>query len=67
MTRRSFLRVRRARVAFLHDVLMAAASFPLSLYLRVGNEMPNFARSFLFEGTLMFTAVAAGVILLQVS
>jgi len=61
MTRRSFLKVRRARIAFLHDVLMAAASFPLSLFLRVGNEMPYFARSFLFEGTLMFTAVAAGV------
>ncbi|PPR22280.1 MAG: UDP-N-acetyl-alpha-D-glucosamine C6 dehydratase [Alphaproteobacteria bacterium MarineAlpha10_Bin3] len=45
----------------MHDVLMAAASFPLSLFLRVGNEMPYFARSFLFEGTLMFTAVAAGV------
>ena len=61
MTKLSFLKVRRARVAYLHDVLMAAASFPLSLYLRVGSEMPYFAPSFLFEGTVIFTAVAAGV------
>ncbi len=40
---------------------MAAVSFPLSLYLRVGNDFPYVAWSFLFEGTLMFTAVAAGV------
>lgn len=51
----------RARVAYIHDVSMAAISFPLSLYLRVGNEMPYFADSFLLEGMATFTAVAAVV------
>ncbi len=49
----------RARVAYLHDVSMAAISFPLSLYLRVGGEIYYFAASFLIEGTIIFTAVAA--------
>ena len=51
----------RARVAYLHDVCMAAISFPLSLYLRVGGELSYFAASFLFEGMVLFTAVAAVV------
>ena len=49
----------RARIAYLHDVCMAAISFPLSLYLRVGGEMYYFATSFLVEGMIIFTAVAA--------
>lgn len=51
----------RARIAYLHDVCMAAISFPLSLYLRVGGEISYFAESFLLEGMLIFTAVAAVV------
>lgn len=51
----------RARIAYSHDVCMAAISFPLSLYLRVGGEMSYFATSFLIEGTVLFTAVAAAV------
>ena len=51
----------RARVAYIHDVCMAAISFPVSLYLRVGGEMYYFATSFLLEGMILFTAVASVV------
>ena len=51
----------RARVAYIHDVCMAAISFPVSLYLRVGGEMYYFATSFLLEGMILFTVVAAVV------
>ena len=61
MASRFILKTRRARVAFLHDVFMAAASFPLSLYLRVGGDISYFAQSFLLEGAIIFTLVAAGV------
>lgn len=61
MASRFILKTRRARVAFLHDVLMAAVSFPLSLYLRVGGDISYFAQSFLVEGAVIFTIVAAGV------
>ncbi|MEQ8605008.1 MAG: nucleoside-diphosphate sugar epimerase/dehydratase [Marivibrio sp.] len=53
------LRVRRARVAFLHDVAMAAASFPLALYLRLGDATPYFTRDYLWEGTALFALCAA--------
>ena len=51
----------RAEVAFLHDVLMAAASFILSLQLRLGRELMDYAGESLLTGTLIFTAVAATV------
>jgi FlaA1/EpsC-like NDP-sugar epimerase len=52
-------KIRRARVAFLHDVVMAAVSFPLSLYLRVGPDFNYFADAFLVEGVVAFTLTAA--------
>lgn len=55
------LRKSRARIAYAHDVFMAAISFPLSLYLRVDGDLDYFVASFLIEGTLIFTGVAAGV------
>ncbi|NKB56211.1 MAG: NAD-dependent epimerase/dehydratase family protein [Alphaproteobacteria bacterium] len=55
------LRRNRARIAYMHDVSMAAISFPLSLYLRVGGDMHYFVASFLTEGMIIFTGVAAGV------
>jgi O-antigen biosynthesis protein WbqV len=51
--------VRRAWVAAFHDILMAAASFVLSLYLRLGNDEFYKADSFLLPGTLIFTGVCA--------
>ena len=58
---------RRARLAplplltLLHDVAMAALSFPLSVWLRVGSFQPYLP--FLDLGTLMFTACATAVFL----
>lgn len=51
--------MRRGRIAFLHDVAMAAASFPLALYLRLGDAMPYFTRDYLWEGTALFALCAA--------
>ena len=52
-------RIRRARVAFLHDVAMAAVSFPLALYLRLGDSMRYIAADYFWEGTALFTLCAA--------
>ncbi len=55
-------RLPRARIAYAHDVVMAAASFYASLYLRLGNELFHGYRSLAFDGALLFTAVAAAVL-----
>src|SRR3546814_6978418 len=54
-------RLNRARYAFLHDVIMAAVSFPLALYLRLGEFTLILSQDYLFTGTLLFAAVAAPV------
>jgi len=48
-------------VAFLHDVVMAAASFLIALYLRLGDGMFRYDSSVLVQGTIVFVAVAAVV------
>lgn len=48
-------------IAFFHDVAMAAVSFVLSLYLRLGGETLAYAETFLPIGTMLFTGVAAVV------
>lgn len=53
------LRHRRAKIAFAHDVIMAAASFPLSLYLRMGDSMIYLADHYLWQGMAIFTGIAA--------
>ena len=55
------LRLNRARIALIHDLVMVAISFPLSLYLRVGDLFLFYGESYVIEATLMFTAVAAPV------
>lgn len=54
------LRGGRAKVAFAHDVTMAAVSFVMSLYLRVG-DIDFFEPGFVFQATIVFTAIAAVV------
>jgi O-antigen biosynthesis protein WbqV len=50
---------RRAFLAFLHDVAMAALSFGLALYLRLGNDLLSYEpRLTVFYGAT-FTAIAA--------
>jgi O-antigen biosynthesis protein WbqV len=55
---------RRAPVAFVHDIVMAALSFVLSLWLRLGDSMAeSWDGERLMLATGLFTLVAAGVFL----
>jgi O-antigen biosynthesis protein WbqV len=55
---------RRAAFAYVHDIVMAAASFALSLYLRLGDLVQvDPYDGILLPGTLIFAAIAAGVFL----
>ena len=55
---------RRAIFAFLHDVLMAALSFVLALYLRVGDEMLTKEPRLTILYGVSFTLIAAVIFLL---
>lgn len=54
------LRLSRANMAYAHDVIMAAASFALSLWLRLGEDA-FLSPERLIAGTLLISAVAAVV------
>lgn len=59
---RHLMRFSRTSVAYAHDLIMAAVSFPLSLYLRLGDDMWTYIRPELLQGgTLLFIAVSAVV------
>jgi FlaA1/EpsC-like NDP-sugar epimerase len=55
---------RRAQLAFLHDVVMAALSVVLSLYLRLGSEIVSYEPRLTALYIASFTAIAAGVFLM---
>jgi len=55
-----FLRDARSKIAFGHDVAMAAISLPLSLYLRLGENIAFYDPILLVQSTALFTVVAAG-------
>src|SRR6266853_2870369 len=55
---------RRALLAFLHDVAMAALSLVASLYLRIGNEIVDYEPRLTAAYVVGFTVIAAGVFLL---
>jgi len=55
---------RRALLAFLHDVAMAALSLVASLYLRIGNEIVDYEPRLTAAYIVGFTVIAAGVFLL---
>jgi FlaA1/EpsC-like NDP-sugar epimerase len=59
-----FLNNRRAVLAFLHDVMMAAASFVAALYLRIGSEIVDYQPRLTAIYLLGFTLTAAGAFLL---
>ncbi|MGQ0663070.1 MAG: polysaccharide biosynthesis protein [Pseudomonadota bacterium] len=52
----------RPRIAFAHDVAMAAASFVAAMYLRVGGDVFTYPKEFIVLGTGLFTLVAAAVL-----
>ncbi|MFL2687468.1 MAG: polysaccharide biosynthesis protein [Alphaproteobacteria bacterium] len=51
-------RLNRARIALAHDTVMAAISFPLALYLRLGDAFVPFTQDYLIPGTVGFAAIA---------
>ena len=53
----------RQHLAFLHDLVMAALSFVISLYLRVGDLTGWYLENHLWPAFLLFIAVAAFVLL----
>jgi len=55
---------RRAFLAFLHDVAMAALSFGLAFYLRIGDDFLRYQPRLTLLYGAAFTAVAAAVFLL---
>ena len=59
---RSFtLRGTRAKIAFAHDITVAALSFVAALYLRVGGDFDYFSADFVVLATAIYTALAAAV------
>ena len=55
---------RRALLAFLHDVMIAAVSIVASLYLRLGNDVLDYEPQLTAIYVAGFTLIAAGVFLL---
>ena len=55
------LRGSRARVAYVHDVVMAGASFIAAQYLRLGDAVLWYADAYLWIGAALFAGVAAVV------
>ncbi len=53
--------LKRVAFSYLHDVAMAAVSFLLALYLRLGSELFIWPRDVVLNGLLIFTLVAAAV------
>lgn len=59
---RSFtLRGTRAKIAFAHDITVAALSFVAALYMRVGGDLDYFSTEFVALATAIYTVIAAGV------
>jgi FlaA1/EpsC-like NDP-sugar epimerase len=54
-------RLTRPTVAFSHDLVMAAVSFLVSFYLRVGNDLFGYPPEFLAGATALFTVIAGVV------
>ena len=55
------MKINRAHIAFGHDVIMAAASFFLSLFLRLGDDIVFYDGMTLYLSAGLFTVVAGSV------
>jgi FlaA1/EpsC-like NDP-sugar epimerase len=49
----------RGAIAYAHDIVMAAVSFVVALYLRLGDALYYYSPDLLIQGTVVFTAVSA--------
>jgi len=54
-------RISRGTIAYAHDLVMAAAAFVVSLYLRIGDILAFYPLDLLIQGTVTFTLIAAVV------
>ena len=57
------LRIRRSYIAAFHDSVMAAISFVLALYLRLGSSEFYKAEPYVLEGTIIFTIISTALLL----
>lgn len=55
------LRLGRAKIAYGHDIFMAAVSLPLSLWLRMGMSIESVPLEFIIQSTALFAVIAACV------
>ncbi|MBV8650192.1 MAG: polysaccharide biosynthesis protein, partial [Alphaproteobacteria bacterium] len=53
--------IRHGTIAYAHDIVMAALSFGLSLYLRVGDSIGYYTKGVLLPGMLLMAAISAAV------
>lgn len=51
----------RGLIAYGHDIVMAAVSFALSLYLRLGDDIVYYAGPHTWQAGIAFTAICAVV------
>ncbi len=58
-----FPRLNRARIALAHDTVMAAISFPLSMYLRLGDFYYLYLGEYLVGASAAFAAICAPIFL----
>lgn len=56
---------RRSLLIFAHDTVLAAVSFPLALYIRLGEDMVWWPDQALTHGTALFTLTALAVFLVM--
>ena len=59
----SKLHPNRNTIAAFHDALMAAVSFVLSIYIRLGSDQFYLSKDYLYSGTVAFTLVSLSVFL----
>ena len=53
----------RARIALAHDTIMAAISFPLSMYLRLGDFYYFYLGDYILTASMAFAAISAPIFL----
>lgn len=60
---RGKIRLSRANIAYAHDIIMAAVSLPLSLWLRMGPSIESVPTDFILQSTALFAVIAATLFL----
>ncbi len=55
---RRIMRSPRAYIAFAHDIVMAAVSYVVSMYLRLGDQLSTINGELLISSVLLFSAIA---------